>query len=100
MNIYVGNLHYNVSEDELKEVFSEYGEIEKVRIITDKETGRSRGFGFVTMEDEPGQKAIEELNGAEMGGRALRVNEAIEKQKDNRGGGGGQFRQRRPRREY
>ena len=75
-NIYVGNLPYDSTDEDLKEVFAPYGEVLSARVITDRETGRSRGFGFVEMEDEAGQAAIEALNGSDMGGRALRVNEA------------------------
>lgn len=88
MNIYVGNLPYTCSEDELRELFGAHGPVTAVRIITDRETGRSRGFGFVEMGDsEGGKKAIEELNRQEFGGRTLVVNEA--RPKADRGGGGG-----------
>jgi RNA recognition motif-containing protein len=77
MQIYVGNISYNTSEDALSKVFSEYGEVASVKIITDRETGRSKGFGFITMEDDSSaQNAIENLNGQNIDGRALRVNEA------------------------
>ena len=100
MNIYVGSLHYDLSEDELKEIFESYGEVNSVRIITDKFTGRSKGFGFVEMTDsEAANKAIQELNESEVKGRTIRVNESIERKDrgdrrggfggDNRGGGGG-----------
>lgn len=84
MNIYVGNLSYNISEDELKKVFETYGPVETSRIVMDRETGRSRGFAFVTMGDESGEKAIEALNGAEVGGRTLKVNQAIDKPQSSR----------------
>lgn len=85
MNIYVGNLHYGITEDELKEVFAEYGEVESVKIITDKFSGRSKGFGFVEMpNDEEGQKAVEELSDADLKGRNMKVNQAREKS-DNDG---------------
>jgi len=71
--IYVGNINYQATEEDLKNVFSEYGEVTSVKIINDRETGRSKGFGFVEMESE---KAIEELDGQEFQGRRLRVNEA------------------------
>ncbi len=88
MNIFIGNLNYNLTEDDLREIFEEYGELDSVKIITDKFTGRSKGFGFVEMSDEAeAKKAIEELNGAEVEGRSMVVNESIEKKKDNRGGG-------------
>ncbi|MEA1986321.1 MAG: RNA-binding protein [Candidatus Marinimicrobia bacterium] len=77
MNIYVGNLAYELTEEDLKQQFEEYGEITKTVIIKDRESGRSKGFGFVEMtEKDAGAKAIEELDGAELKGRNLRVNEA------------------------
>ncbi len=77
MEIYVGNLAWSASEQELSDTFGEYGTVEKATIIVDRDSGRSRGFGFVTMNDnEQGNAAIEALNGIELGGRALKVNEA------------------------
>jgi cold-inducible RNA-binding protein len=77
MNIYVGNLSYGMSEDELREAFSAYGDVASVKILSDRETGRSRGFGFVEMPNQSeGEAAITQLNGKELGGRTLRVNEA------------------------
>jgi RNA recognition motif-containing protein len=77
MNIYVGNLNYNLSEDELGKVFSTYGEVASVKIIRDKYTDQSKGFGFIEMaNDADAQKAIDELNGTEVKGRELRVNQA------------------------
>ena len=77
MNIYVGNLSYGMSEDELREAFSAYGDVASVKILTDRETGRSRGFGFVEMPNQSeGATAVAQLNGKDLGGRALRVNEA------------------------
>lgn len=77
MNIYVGNLSYKVDEFDLKEIFAEYGEVSSARIIMDRETRKSKGFGFVEMtNDENGRKAIEELNGGELDGRNIVVNEA------------------------
>ncbi len=77
MEIYVGNLAWSASEQELADSFGEYGTVEKATIIVDRDSGRSRGFGFVTMNDnEQGNAAIEALNGIELGGRALKVNEA------------------------
>jgi len=77
MNIYVGNLSYSMSEDELRAAFAAHGEVSSVKILTDRETGRSRGFGFVEMPNHSeGETAINQLNGKEVGGRALRVNEA------------------------
>jgi len=87
-NIYVGNLGFDVSGEELEKMFSEFGEVVSANVITDRETGRSRGFGFVEMGDEAAAaKAIEALNGKDMNGRALTVNEARPRQ--DRGGGGG-----------
>lgn len=84
--IYVGNLPYSTTEDELREVFGEHGSVVSVDILLDRNTGRSRGFGFVEMEDADADKAIQNLNGKEMDGRPLRVNEARERRerRDNR----------------
>ncbi len=77
MNIYIGNLPYDASEDQLKELCGAHGEVGSVRIITDRETGRSKGFAFVEMENnEEAQKVLETLNNTEFNGRNLRVNEA------------------------
>ena len=77
MNIYVGNLPYSVSEDDLKNVFGEFGEVESVSIITDKYSGRSKGFGFVEMtNDSEASEAISSLNESDLKGRNMRVNEA------------------------
>jgi RNA recognition motif-containing protein len=77
MNIYVGNLSYGMSEGELRDAFSAFGDVSSVKILMDRETGRSRGFGFVEMPNQSeGESAISNLNGKELGGRALRVNEA------------------------
>ena len=77
MNIYVGNVKYEMTENDLKEMFSAYGEVASARIITDKDTGRSKGFGFVEMpNDSQALVAIESTNEKEIGGRTLKVNEA------------------------
>lgn len=77
MNIYVGNLSYSLTEDELREAFAEHGEVSSAKILSDRETGRSRGFGFVEMPNQSeGEAAVTQLNGKDLGGRALRVNEA------------------------
>ena len=77
MNIYVGNLSYGMSEEELREAFGAFGEVSSVKILMDRETGRSRGFGFVEMPNQnEAEKAIAQLNGKDVGGRALRINEA------------------------
>jgi RNA recognition motif-containing protein len=84
--IYVGNLPFSASEDQVRDLFSAHGDVTSVAIITDRETGRPRGFGFVEMESGA-EAAIETLNGTEMDGRNLNVNEA--KPREDRGGGGG-----------
>jgi len=77
MNIYVGNLSYSMSEDELRDAFSAFGQVASAKILMDRETGRSRGFGFVEMpNDSEAEKAIAQLNGKDVGGRPLRINEA------------------------
>ena len=75
-NIYVGNLPFSTNEIEVRELFEQYGEVHSVNLITDRYTGRLRGFGFVEMEEEDANKAIEALNDTDFGGRNLRVNEA------------------------
>lgn len=92
MKIYVGNLNFNTTEGALRDLFAAHGEVEEVRIITDRDTGRSRGFGFVSMpEREHAAAAIETLNRQEFDGRTLVVNEARPKNRDGGGGraGGG-----------
>ncbi|MBI4472841.1 MAG: RNA-binding protein [Acidobacteria bacterium] len=74
--IYVGNLPFKTTEDELTSMFEQVGAVESVSIITDRETGRSKGFGFVSMSDDDAEKAIAQFNGKEIGGRSLTVNEA------------------------
>jgi RNA recognition motif-containing protein len=77
MNIYVGNLSYGMSEDELRQAFAAHGEVSSAKILMDRETGRSRGFGFVEMPNQSeAEAAIAQLNGKDVGGRALRINEA------------------------
>ena len=75
-NIYVGNLSYDSNEESLRSLFEQYGTVHSAKVITDRDTGRSRGFGFVEMDGEGSDAAIEALNGYELDGRALRVNEA------------------------
>ncbi|MBD2040959.1 RNA recognition motif domain-containing protein [Microcoleus sp. FACHB-672] len=88
MSIYVGNLSYDVSQEDITAVFAEYGSVKRVNLPTDRETGRPRGFGFVEMETEAEENAaIEALDGAEWMGRDLKVNKA--KPREDRGGGGG-----------
>jgi len=84
VNIYIGNLSYDVSEEKIKELFSKFGEVSSVKIITDQYSGRSKGFGFVEMNDkDSADKAIQELNGTDVLGRDIKVNLAKPK-KDNR----------------
>jgi len=91
--IYVGNLPFSATEDEIRELFGQHGTVESVALINDRDTGRPRGFGFVEMQRADAQKAIQALNGFNMGGRPLRVNEAQERSggggRGPRGGGGG-----------
>src|SRR5580698_1525772 len=89
-NIYVGNLPHRTTEAELRAAFEAHGAVEKVSLVTDRETGRSRGFAFVEMTDSgEADKAIAALNGSDLGGRALKINEAKPKTDSPRGGGGG-----------
>lgn len=93
-NIFVGNLSFNTSEDELRQIFEAFGQVDRVSILTDRETGRSRGFAFVEMTNtEEGDKAITGLNGSQLGGRTINVNEA--RPKGERAGSGGRERGRR-----
>ena|SRR6516164_6740488 len=85
-NVYVGNLSFQTTADDLREMFAAFGNVTRAQVATDRETGRSRGFGFVEMADG-GDEAIAALNGKEVGGRTLTVNEA--KPREERGGGGG-----------
>jgi RNA recognition motif-containing protein len=87
MKLYVGNLAYSVNDASLKAIFEPYGNVESARVISDRDSGQSKGFGFVEMADADAQKAMGALNGREQDGRALKVNEA--KPQENRGGGGG-----------
>lgn len=79
--LYVGNLPWSVDDAELEAVFASLGTVHSARVITDRETGRSRGFGFVELDDDAADTAIADLNGKDMGGRALRVNEANDKRR-------------------
>ena len=79
-SIYVGNIAFSTSEDELRNLFSQFGEVHSVKFINDRETGRFRGFGFVEMDDSAAREAVQALNGKEVGGRALKVNEAQERE--------------------
>mgnify|MGYP000845694978 FL=1 len=90
MNIYVGNLSYNLTEDDLRALFAEFGDVTSAKLIMDRYTGQSKGFGFVEMSDDgAAQKAIDELNGRDVSGRSLTVNKARPREERPRGGGGG-----------
>ena len=92
LRIYVGNLAYETSEQDLREAFEAHGEVQEVSVVRDRETGRSRGFAFVEMPtSEEAQAAISEVNGKDMGGRTLTVNEARARQERGSGGGGGGY---------
>lgn len=94
MNIYVGNLSYQVDNDELRQTFERFGQVSQANVVMDKVSGRSMGFGFVEMPDKAAaEEAIKQMDGSELKGRAVRVNEARPRT-DNRGGGG--FQNRRP----
>ena len=86
--LYVGNLPFSATEAEITELFGEHGQVHSVALINDRETGRPRGFGFVEMDDEAAQAAMEKLDGSNMGGRPLKVNEARDKPSGGGGGGG------------
>lgn len=91
-NIYVGNLSFQTSEQDLEAAFAVYGQVERAQLVKDRDTGKSRGFGFVEMtEDSAADRAIEALNGAQLGGRSLTVNEARPREARPSGGGGNRF---------
>ncbi len=87
--IYVGNLPFTATEDEVKDLFGQHGTVHSVALINDRETGRPRGFGFIEVDDDALSAMIQNLDGKEMDGRALRVNEAQDKPRGGGGGGGG-----------
>jgi RNA recognition motif-containing protein len=93
--IYVGNIPFSCTEEELDQLFAAHGAVESVKIITDRETGRSRGFAFVEMEEAGADAAIQALDGKDMAGRPMRVNEARERERRGGGGGGGRGGPRR-----
>ena len=94
--LYVGNLPFTVTEDELRDVFARHGEVQSVNVIMDRDTGRPRGFGFVEMGDSrAAEEAMRALDGSDLGGRSLRVNEAQDRQGGGGGGGGGRGRRER-----
>ena len=95
VKLFVGNLSWNVSDAQLEEIFREFGDVESARVITDRDTGRSRGFGFVEMEVDDVAAVISATNGREIDGRPLRVNEA-----EDKGGSGGRRDSRGPRDRY
>jgi len=87
--LYVGNLPFSANEEEVTALFGQHGTVHSVALINDRETGRPRGFGFVEMDDDAAVAAMQALDGSEMGGRALRVNEAQDRPRRGGGGGGG-----------
>lgn len=100
MRIFIGNLSYRTTEDQLADLFSQAGEVVTASIVTDRDTGRSRGFAFVEMDSDAGQKAIEQFNGFDLDGRKINVNEARprpDRGGSNGGGGGGRGQRRNPR---
>ncbi len=94
--LYVGNIPFTTTEDELRSLFEQHGSVESINVITDRETGRPRGFAFVEMDDSSAEAAMQALDGTDMGGRSLRVNEANERRGGGGGGGGGGGRGGRP----
>ena len=87
--LYVGNLPFTTTEDELRSLFEQHGSVETINVITDRDTGRPRGFAFVEMDESSADAAMQALDGTDLGGRALRVNEANERRGGGGGGGGG-----------
>lgn len=85
--LYVGNLPFTATEDDLRDLFASHGTVEKISLINDRETGRPRGFGFVEMSSADASRAMQALNGKDFGGRALKVNEAQERDRSSGGGG-------------
>lgn len=90
--IFVGNLPWSISDQSLADLFAAYGDVMSAKVITDRDTGRSRGFGFVEMESADAEEAIRSLNGTDCEGRALRVDEATQREPRRGGGGGGNWR--------
>ena len=88
-SLYIGNLPYDASEEDIRTAFSAHGEVHSVKVVTDRETGRPRGFAFVEMGQSDAESAVKAMNGKDFGGRALRVNEANERERTPRGGGYG-----------
>ena len=92
--LYVGNLPFSATEDSVRELFAAHGTVEKVALVNDRDTGQPRGFGFVEMSSADAQRAMQSLNGKDFGGRPLKVNEAQDKPRGDRGGGGGGYGRR------
>lgn len=90
--LYVGNLPFTATEESVRELFSQHGTVEKISLISDRDTGRPRGFGFVEMSSADASRAMQALNGKDFDGRALKVNEAQERERSGGGGGGGGYR--------
>jgi RNA recognition motif-containing protein len=86
--LYVGNLPFSATEDAVRALFAKHGTVEKVSLITDRDTGRPRGFGFVEMSNADASRAMQALNGTDLDGRSLKINEAQDKQRSGGGGGG------------
>jgi len=93
--LYVGNLPFTATDESVRTLFSKHGTVEKVSLITDRETGRPRGFGFVEMPNSDASRAMQALNGADFDGRPLKVNEAQDRERSGGGGGGGRGGPRR-----
>lgn len=93
--IYVGNLPFTATEDNVRELFAPHGTVEKISLITDRDTGQARGFGFVEMSNADASRAIQALNGTQLDGRSLKINEAQDRDRAGGGGGGGRGGPRR-----
>ncbi|HEV3326090.1 MAG TPA: RNA-binding protein [Puia sp.] len=91
MNLYVSNLGFQVTDEELKALFTPYGEVTSAKVVMERETGRSRGFGFVEMADKAAQEAMKDLEGKQVDGRAISVSQARPKTDNRSGGGGGSY---------
>ncbi|MBN1827388.1 MAG: RNA-binding protein [Candidatus Eisenbacteria bacterium] len=89
MKLYVGNLSFQATQEEIEQLFSQHGTVHEVTLVTDRQTGQPRGFGFVEMDDDGATAAIQALDGTELGGRTIRVSQARPREDNRRGGGGG-----------
>jgi RNA recognition motif-containing protein len=96
--LYVGNLPFTATEDAVRALFAPHGNVEKISLITDRDTGRARGFGFVEMSNADASRAMQALNGTDFDGRTLKINEAQERERSGGGGGGGGANRGGPRR--